>query len=140
MNKKFLILIILNLFLASAALAQSPAEFFASSMPVIPNGPTTAPQTAQLLIDPSLTPSGISVTASLSNQQWTGVNTTLDNAVVMFGATDNPNQGQTNARSRPTFAPMSEIGSPTNSMFSNEQSGAPTGIDVNTNYAFNLFT
>ena len=145
MNKKFLILIILNLFLASAAFAQFPAEFAAGSMNPIPNGPTTASQTAELLLNPapgtfnSANPQ-IFVTASLSNQQWTGVNTTPDNAVVMFGATDNPNSGQTFARSRPTFAPMSEIGSPTNTMFSNVINGAPVGIDVNENYAYNLFT
>ena len=142
MNKKFLILIILNLFLASAAFAQFPAEFFANSMNPIPNGPTTAPQTAQLLLDvvggPS--PSGIFVTASVSNQQYVGVNTTPDNAVVMFGATDNPNFGQTFARPRPTFAPMTEIGNAMNSMFSNVQTGEPVGIEVDRNYAFNMFS
>ena len=141
MNKKFLITIILSLFLGSSAFAQFPLEFAAGSMNPIPNGPTTASQTAELLIDPPPgTPSGTTVTASLSSQQFTGVNTTPDNAVVMFGATDNPIFGQTNARPRPTFAPMSEIGSPTNDMFSNDIFGNPVGIDVNVNYAFNLFT
>ena len=145
MNKKFLILIILNLFLVSAAFAQLPAEFAAGSMNPIPNGPTTASQTAELRLNPgpgtfnSANPQ-IFVTASLSNQQWTGINTTPDNAVVMFGGTDNPNPGQTFARSRPTFSPMSEIGLPNNSMFSNVDNGVAVGINVNENYAFNMFT
>lgn len=142
MNKKFLISIILSLFLGSGAFAQLPLEFAVGSMPgPIPNGPTTAPQTAELLIDPPPgAPSGTFVTASLSNQQWTGVSTSPDNAVVMFGATDNPFFGNTFARPEPTFAPMSVIGSPTNGMFSNDIFGNPVGIDVNINYAFNLFT
>jgi len=142
MNKKFLISIIFSLLLGSAAFAQVPLEMAANSMNPIPNGPTTAPQTAELVRNPGVdgTLSGTTVTASLSSQQFTGVNTTPDNAVVMFGATDNPNFGETFARPRPTFAPMSEIGSPVNAMFSNDQFGAATGIDVNVNYAFNLFT
>ncbi len=139
MTKKIWILIILNLFLASAAFAQSPLEFFAGSMPVIPNGPTTNPQSAQLLIDNGLfTPSGLFVTASLSNQQYSGLNTTTDNAVVMFGATNNPNSGF--AFSRPVFTPMTEIGSATDGMFSNRPSGINSGIEVANNYAFNLFS
>ncbi len=139
MKKKSLILIILNLFLAGATLAQSPAEFFAGSMPVIANGPTTDSQTAQLLIDNgSLAPSGLFVTASLSNQQYSGLNTTTDNAVVMFGATNNPTDGF--ATSRPVFTPMTEIGSATDGMFSNRPSGINLGIEVAENYAFNLFS
>jgi hypothetical protein len=147
MNKKFLISIILSLFLGSGAFAQFPLEFAAGSMPFIPNGPTTASQMAELLIDPpgNGTPSGTFVTASLSNQQFTGLNTVspgspAGNPVVMFGATDNPNVGQTFARPVATFAPMSVIGSPTNTMFSNDIFGNPVGIDVDTNYAYNLFT
>ena len=142
MNKKFLISIILSLFLGSGVFAQVPLEFAAGSMVgPIPNGPTTASQTAQLLIDPPPgAPSGTFVTASLSNQQWIGVNTSPDNAVVMFGATDNPIFGGTFARSVPVFAPMNVIGSPTDDMFSNEIFGAPVGIDVDDNYAYNMFT
>lgn len=151
MNKKFLILIILNLFLASAALAQFPAEFVVNSMPnPIPNGPTINPQTAELLIEspPTVFTSAnpqIFVTASLSNQQYTGLNTVSPgappgNPVVMFGATDNPNFGQAFARPRPVFAPMTEIGSATDAMFSNVQNGNNTGIEVARNYAFNMFT
>ena len=139
MTKKVRILIILNLFLASAAFAQSPLEFFAGSMPVIPNGPTTNPQTAQLLIDNgSFTPSGLFVTASLSNQQYAGLNTTADNAVVMFGATNNPDAAF--ARSRPVFTPMTEVGSAADGMFSNSAGGINTGIQVASNYAFNLYS
>ncbi len=139
MKKKSLILIILNLFLAGAALAQSPAEFFAGSMPVIANGPTTDSQTAQLLLDNGiLAPSGIFVTASLSNQQFVGSNTTTDNAVVMFGATNNASSAI--AISRPVFTPMTEIGSATDGMFSNRPNGTNTGIQVAENYAFNLFS
>lgn len=139
MTKKIRVLIILNLFLASAAFAQSPQKFFAGSMPVVPNGATTNSQTAQLLIDDngSLTPSGLFVTASLSNQQYVGLNTTPDNAVVMFGATNNPGSSVT---SRPVFTSMTEIGSATNGMFSNNINGISTGIDVTDNYAFNLFS
>jgi hypothetical protein len=139
MTKKIRILIILNLFLASAAFAQSPAEFFAGSMPVKPNGPTTNPQTAQLLVDNgSFAPSGLFVTASLSNQQYSGLNTTTNNAVVMFGATNNASSAFPS--SRPVFTPMTEIGSATDGMFSNRLDGANTGIQVANNYAFNLFS
>lgn len=140
MNKKFLITIILSLFLGSAASAQLPLEFGAASMPVITNGPTTASQTAELLVDPPPgAPSGTFVTASLSNQQYVGSGTGPGNPVVMFGATNLP-PGSTTVVPRPVFAPMSEIGSPTNSMFSNDIFGNPVGIDVNDNYAYNLFT
>jgi hypothetical protein len=139
MTKKIRILIILNLFLASAAFAQTSAEFFAGSMPVKPDGPTTVSQTAQLLIDNgSLAPSGLFVTASLSNQQYSGLNTTADNAVVMFGATNNPNSAF--PISRPVFTPMTEIGSATDGMFSNRPSGLNAGMQVAANYAFNLFS
>src|SRR5688500_12308172 len=141
MNKKFLISIILSLFLGSGVFAQVPLEFFTNSMPVKPNGPTTNSQTAELMLEPPPgSPTGTFVTASLSNQQWVGVNTSPDNAVVMFGATDNPFLGNTFARPVPVFAPMNVIGSPTNDMFSNEIFGAPVGIDVNVNYAYNMFT
>lgn len=140
MNKKFLISIILNLFLGSAAFAQFPLEFFTNSMPVKPNGPTTAPQVAELMFNPAPgSPSGTFVTASLSAQQYTGSGTGAGSPVVMFGATNLP-PGSTTVVPRPVFAPMAEIGSPTDSMFSNDQLGAPVGIEVNNNYAYNLFT
>ncbi len=139
MTKKILNLIVLNLFLASAAFAQSSLEFFAGSMPAIANGPTTNSQTAQLLIDNGVfTPSGVFVTASLSNQQFSGLDTTPDNAVVMFGGTNNP--GFAFPFSRPVFTPMTEIGSATDEMFSSSLDESNTGIDVATNYSFNLFS
>ncbi len=139
MKKRFLILITLTLFLASSAFAQVASEFFAGSMPVIANGPTTDPQTAQLLMDNGMfTPSGIFVTASLSNQQYVGLNTTTDNAVVMFGATNNSDFAL--AISRPVFTPMTAVGSAADSMFANRQNGTSTGIVVASNYAFNLYS
>ena len=143
MSNKFLIVVLFNILLASAAFAQVPLEFAAGSMNPVPNGPTAASQTATLLANPSgntFNPTNppVTVTASLSNQQFTGRNTGPGSPVVMFGATTNPLNDT--AVSQPTFAPMNTLGSPVNSNFSNTISGSPTGIDVSVNYAFNMFT
>jgi hypothetical protein len=145
MKRKFWILILVNLFLAGAAFAQ-PREFAAASMNPIPMGPTTASQTAALLANTTgstFVPTNpqITVTASVSNQQYVGENTSPDNAVVMFGATDNPIlDGGSNARPMPTFARMDTLGQPVNAQFTNRTDGTPGGIEVDVNYAFNLFT
>ncbi len=127
-----------------AVLAQTSAEMFSSSIPVIPTGPTTANQTATLFLNPD-NPTGntvgaasVNVTASITNQQFTGVNTGAGSPVFMFGATVNTTT--TTPVSEATFRPMNIIGSPANSQFSSLSSGSPMGMDVTVNHAFNIFT
>lgn len=123
------------------------AEFFSSSMAPIPNGPTAASQTARLQLN-SDNPTGntvgaanttVNVSASLSNQQYTGQNTGTGNPVVMFGATINGSSG-TAPVAQASFRPMNVIGSPANGNFSNTPSGTAQGMDVASNHAFNFFT
>lgn len=134
----------LTLFASSQVQAQLSQEFFVDSMRSIPMGPTTAPQTATLAVNTD-NPTGnahltgsISVTATLSNQAYTGSGTGAGNPVVMFGGT--ANGSGTTANSIGTFAPMSTVGLPQNGMFSSLSNGAPQGIDVLANYSFNFFT
>ncbi len=123
-------LIALVLFLAAASVsAQTSNELFATSMGSVPSGPTTGSQTAQLLVN-SNNPAGdtigvssvdVRVTATLSNQQYTGVGTGTGNPVVMFGATNGTGSG--GPASVPAFGPMNSVGSAVNTNFSNTVAG-----------------
>lgn len=126
---------------ASELAAQVPGEIANGSIPTV-NGPITTPQTGRFFINPSgtsyVTPTTtVNVTATISNQQFTGVDTGSGNPVVMFGATNG--NGNT-PDSRTTYAAMTDIGSPQNGFYSNAADGSATGIDVATNQAFNIYT
>ena len=138
-----LALILFSFGTTSHSNAQIPAEFAAGSIVSSGNGPLTAAQSGRLLLNASgtsyTTPNTtVSITASVSNQQFAGSGTGSGNPVVMFGATVNGSGGS--AAPRPTYATMTDIGSPANAYYSNMVDGAASGIDVNTNLAFNMFT
>lgn len=131
--------------------AQASLEFFSPSMSPILNGPTAAPQTARVRLNTD-NPGGntnfaasklITVTASVSNQQFTGRDTVAPgtpagNPVVFFGATLNSNG--INVLPLPTFVPMSNVSTPASGYYSNTPAGTATGIDVAANYGFSVFT
>ncbi len=126
---------------AGAASAQNSYEMFANSYAgPPPNGPL-ASQTVQLLIDPapgSPPVTVINVTATLSNQQYTGVGTGAGNPVVVFGG--RRADGTTTINTTPIFDEMNSIAAPVDSQFSSQLSGTPTGISVSDNFAFALYS
>lgn len=129
------------LLLPAFAQAQSSVEMFSGSYAgPPPNGPVST-QTVQLLADPAPgVPPGspVSVTATLSNQQYTGVGTGPGNPVVMFGG--RRADGTTTINTTPVFDEMNSIATPVNTMFSSLASGAPNGIEVADNYAFAVYS
>ncbi len=143
------LLVVVPIFAFGAAKTegQTSNELFETSMASIPSGPTSASQTARLLLN-SNNPTGntigatninISVTASFSNQQYTGVGTGPGNPVVMFGASI-AGTGAGGPTSIPAFGPMSSIASGVNTQFSNTPSGSAQGIAVAVNHAFDILT
>ncbi len=143
MKIKFILIVITFLVHTIFVSAQSPAEFAVGSMTTIPNGPVVPSQTARLLqntagttyIAPNTT---VNVTASVDNQQFTGVGTGAGNPVVFFGGA--VNGANNTVASSPAFTPMNFIGGGANTNFSNTVTGTAAGIDVATNYAFHVFT
>lgn len=130
------------LILASGSLqAQSSLELFANSHSgPPPNGPLLT-QTVQLLADPApgFPPTtAVSVTATISNQQYTGVGTGPGDPVVMFGG--RRADGTTTINTTPIFDEMNSIATPANTMFSSVSSGAATGIAVADNFAFSVYS
>lgn len=121
--------------------AQSSLEMFANSYTgTPPNGPIQT-QTIQLLADPApgAPPSSIvNVTATLSNQQYTGVGTGAGNPVVMFGG--RRADGTTTINTTPIFDEMNSIASPVDLQFSSLSSGIASGISVADNHAFAVYS
>jgi len=125
------------------AFAQTPGALANGSYGSAGNGPAASPQSGRVLLNTSGTTytipgTTVMATATISNQQYTGVNTGTGNPVLMFGATKT--NGGTSPTARPIYANMTDIGSPTNTMYSNKLDGSAAGIDVATNQAFNLYT
>lgn len=123
--------------------AQTPGELATGSYGSAGSGPSATQQWGRLLLNTTGTTyampkTNVRVTASVSNQQYTGVGTGTGNPVLMFGATNNGSAS--NATSRPIYAAMTDIGSPTNAMYTNQANGTAGGIDVATNFAFNMYT
>ncbi|MGD9562805.1 MAG: carboxypeptidase-like regulatory domain-containing protein [Pyrinomonadaceae bacterium] len=121
--------------------AQTTLEMFANSYTgTPPNGPAST-QTIQLMADPAPgTPpmTVVNVTATLSNQQFTGVGTGPGNPVVVFGG--RRADGTTTMNTTPIFDQMNTVGSPVDTQFSSVSTGAPTGIAVADNHAFALYS
>jgi hypothetical protein len=129
--------------LCMIAAGQTPAELGTGSYGSAGNGPTASQQAGRLLLNASgtnyTTPkANVTVTATISNQQFTGSGTGTGNPVLMFGATNTTGNGS--ATARPVYASMDDIGSPGNAMYSNQVDGSAAGIDVATNQAFNMYT
>ena len=136
-------LAVLILVLCSTVDAQTPGELGTGSYGVAGNGPSASQQSGRVLLNASgttyTTPkANVTITATISNQQFTGVNTGTGNPVLMFGATNT--NGGTSPTVRPIYANMNDIGSPANTMYSNQVDGSAAGIDVATNQAFNMYT
>lgn len=129
------------LLLAGGLRAQGSLEMFSGSYTgPPPNGPLTT-QTVQLLADPApgAPPTTIvNVTATLSNQQYTGVGTGAGNPVVMFGG--RRADGTTTINTTPIFDEMNSVAGPIDSQFSSLTSGAATGISVADNHAFAVYS
>ncbi len=129
------------LILSGGLQAQSSLEMFSGSYAgVPPNGPTST-QSIQLLLDPAPgVPPGspVGVTATLSNQQYTGVGTGPGNPVVMFGG--RRADGTTTINTTPIFDEMNTIAAPADLQFSSLANGAASGIVVADNHAFAVYT
>ncbi len=138
---KFLHLACFLLILSGVAGAQSSLEMFSGSYTgVPPNGPAQT-QTVQLLANPApgVPPSTIVyVTATLSNQQFTGVGTGSGSPVVMFGG--RRADGTTNINTTPVFDEMNSVAAPVDTQFSGLSNGSPTGIAVADNHAFAVYS
>ncbi len=132
---------VITMLIAASISAQSSTEMFANSYTgTPPNGPTQT-QTVQLLADPApgfppTTP--VSVTATISNQQYTGVGTGPGSPVVMFGG--RRADGTTTINTTPIFDEMNSIASPADNMFSSIFSGAASGLAVADNHAFAVYS
>ena len=136
-----LILVSILSVLSGIVQAQSSVEMFSGSYAgTPPNGPA-ATQTVQLLADPApgVPPSTVvSVTATLSNQQYTGVGTGPGNPVVMFGG--RRADGTTTINTTRIFDTMNAIAAPADSQFSSLSNGSASGISVADNYAFAVYS
>ena len=140
-DRRYLLLASILLLLPAATLAQSSIELFSGSYSGTPPDGPLSTQTVQLLVDPapgSPPASPVSVTATLSNQQYTGVGTGAGNPVVMFGG--RRADGTTTINTTPIFDHMNAIATPADTMFSSLSNGSPSGIAVADNYAFALYS
>lgn len=121
--------------------AQSSLEMFANSYTgTPPNGPALT-QTIQLLADPApgAPPSTVvNVTATISNQQYTGVGTGPGSPVVLFGG--RRADGTTTINTTPIFDEMNSVGNPADLQFSSLSTGAASGIVVANNHAFAVYS
>ena len=142
MKIKFILILAAMLINAAFVSAQVPAEFASGSMTAT-NGPGTVTPPARLLQNAAGTTytipnTTVNVTASTSLQQYTGTGTGTGNPVVMFGA--NILANSTAPASVTMLSAMNSIGAPANGNFSNNTAGTAAGIDVATNYAFDVLT
>lgn len=140
-RSKALFLVFAILVFPGVLLAQSSLEMFANSYTgAPPNGPLQT-QTIQLLADPApgAPPTTVvNVTATISNQQYTGVGTGAGNPVVMFGG--RRADGTTTINTTPIFDEMNSIASPADNQFSSLSNGSASGIVVADNHAFAIYS
>lgn len=125
--------------------SQTQLELSSGSMGSISNGATISNQTATKLENTTgstfaaFTPA-ITVTATLSNQQFTAIPTSVisTGTAMMYGAT--ANSFASSAVSMPVFNTINSIASPANGNFTSNPTGtAGTGIDVAVNHAFYFY-
>lgn len=140
-HAKSLYAVLCMLLLSGVLQAQSSVEMFANSYTgTPPNGPAQT-QTVQLLADPApgAPPNTVvSVTATLSNQQYTGVGTGPGSPVVMFGG--RRADGTTTINTTPIFDEMNSIAAPVDIQYSGVSNGTATGIAVADNHAFAVYS
>lgn len=133
-------------FLASiSGVSQTQLELAAASYTTPPNGPITTNQTATLLENTtgttfvSTTPA-LTVTASFSNQQYTGLTGIGMSTGMAFGGAVTSGSSKL-VTATAVFNTMSTVGTPSNAMYTSDPNGtAGTGLAVSTNRAFELFT
>ncbi len=125
--------------------AQQAIELNSSSYPGgVPNGPTTASQTVNFRQNTTGTTfvaltNPVSVAASLSNQQYTGIPGNVGSGIT-FGSALGGSSNQ-NVTPDPVFKLMNAWGTPANGSFTSNPNGAAgTGITITQNYGFSLFT
>ncbi len=136
----------INLFACAFSVsAQQAIELNSSSYPgSIPNGPTIASQTVSFRQNTTGTTfvaltNPVSVTASLSNQQYTGIPGNVGSGIT-FGSALGGSSNQ-NVTPDPVFKLMNAWGTPANGSFTSNPNGAAgTGITITQNYGFSLFT
>lgn len=133
--------LMLFLFCMPALHAKCQLELVSQSYPFAPFGPTVASQTATFFRNTSgstfepYTPT-LTVTASLSNQQYTSQPELSTGTGICFGA----NIGGTTVSSELSFLPMNSVGGGVNNQFTAALTQpAGTGIDVLINNAFSIF-
>lgn len=139
--KKMLVAAFCLLVLTATSQAQSSLEMFANSYTgTPPNGPALT-QTIQLLADPApgVPPSTlVNVTATISNQQYTGVGTGPGSPVVLFGG--RRADGTTTINTTSIFDEMNSVGNPADLQFSSLSTGAASGVVVASNHAFAVYS
>jgi carboxypeptidase family protein len=121
--------------------AQASLEMFSGSYAGVPPVGPAVTQTVQLLSDPApgVPPTTVvNVTATISNQQYTGVGTGAGSPVVMFGG--RRADGTTTINTTNIFEPMNSVASPVDSQFSSVWNGVATGISVTDNHAFSIYS
>jgi hypothetical protein len=144
-GSKILLLSFSFLFCYNAGLlAQQALEFNSASYSgAVPNGPATTSQSAAFRENTSgasfaAMTNPVTVTAAFSNQQFTGI--TGAAAGMLFGATRN-GAINFNVLAAPVLDLLNVKGSPSSTSYTSSPYGAAgTGIDVDVNYAFELFT
>lgn len=126
-------------------LAQTVTLELAPGSATAVNGPTTAPQTATFLNNTN-NPTGntfsaytpvLTVTASLSNQQFNATST--NNAGMVFGGTYNAT-ATTAPNASPIFSPLNNLCATTpNTVYTSTPGQTGTGIDVAANSGFSIW-
>jgi hypothetical protein len=121
---------------------QNEIEMAVGSYTIPPTGPSYTPQVATMLENTTgatfvaYTPT-LTITASLSNQQYNMPGTAPATGATVFGSTIS---GATAPGSTPVFNKQGFVGTGVNGNFTSTASGTPgSGIDVVTNYAFAMY-
>jgi len=142
---KHILIVVMCFVGVSKISAQTQLEMSAGSYPSAPNGATIANQTATKLENTTgttfvaYTPT-ITVTAAISNQQYTAIPTGVvsTGTGVVYGASTN--SLGTSITAIPVFNLMNSISSSANTSYTSNPNGtAGTGIDVTANSGFSFY-
>lgn len=119
------------------------AGMYSSGLGTIPQGPVYTVGGVSLKTsggrNPVGYPSGLNVTATLSNQQYNSIATTIDDDKgVMMGIGFNTSLKEFTSVN--SYVSLNNVGSPINTMYSATSDSISKGINRNTNFGFNIFT
>ena len=127
------------------AVSQTQLELVNGSYPSAPNGLTTASQTANLLQNTSgssfvaFNPT-ITVTASISNQQYNSISTTTINTGKAINFGGRVNSYGTVATQMPVYNSLNTVDNPVNNQYTSNSNGpTSTGINTTDNYGFYFY-